>query len=305
MNAAQTALWIGQTEWRCTPGWLAPVSSTLPFNLKMLRRAIQEQMTGHEERLIGPKGNVWGIGAIMHFIMRYKGDTSVMDALDGLIKGKRADQDPPPAPQLATKDRPYEYTFQTFVAEKGSITQIPKDTFESFGHGLLDLPYSRHLIELVHACLAYYPSERLTAQEVLPYVDNALATIDALNATANNIGPIQLGQNAANAVIGGLPRYTAADIATLDDDTNDYEARKVLDRPGFPTPPAPPRVAGPNMVFPSGPRRQALLRGPNRLGLANASGFRRGENRAWRVNWDPKHGMYRGGRVASNFKNRP
>jgi hypothetical protein len=172
-----------------------------------------------------------------------------------------------PIPQVpGSPAQPFDYTFETFNAETPSITQAPT-VFEAFGRNLLDTPYSKHLIQLIHKCLAYYPSKRLTPQQVLPYVNAMLPVFDALN--VGNNGPMQLGQDSNNAVLAAFP-----DVAAFDK-IDEYEVPRRVNLPmggSFPrNPPDPPQ---PDVVMPLlppvGVRDPPPLRGPWWIAEANA-----------------------------------
>jgi hypothetical protein len=71
----------------------------------------------------------------------------------------------------------------TFIATTPTIAERKKP-FHTFSRALLSTNYSTHLIGLVHACLAYLPSQRLISREVLAYTTQVLADLDIANANA-------------------------------------------------------------------------------------------------------------------------
>ena len=79
-----------------------------------------------------------------------------------------------------TNDRPQDrkYFLNMFYQRTPTIPSTGENTFATFGHELLGPHcvgrYSKHLIELVLACLAYFPSVRPTAEQVFNHARDTL-----------------------------------------------------------------------------------------------------------------------------------
>ena len=71
-------------------------------------------------------------------------------------------------------------------------------SFHTFGMDLLETAYSKHLIEIVHACLAYMPADRPAAAHILQLAQQVLPIFDRINATtaqnSDRGGPVELGE---------------------------------------------------------------------------------------------------------------
>jgi hypothetical protein len=197
----------------------------------------------HNERRqgtgIGPKSNVFGIGLIMHNIMVWQGKRKGKDGLLSCTHNTLRDT--------------YKYTFDDFQATTPTITQMP-NLFTTLGYDLFQTPYSSHLIELVHACLAWEPRHRLSAQDVVSYVDSVLFIFDVLN-VANN-GTTQLGANPND--LAASPGYSAQQIAAMGATTQKICRTRGSSHAWAALPvnvPAVPQPAGVPMPFPMGQRR--------------------------------------------------
>lgn len=127
---------------------------------------------------IGERGNVFAIGLLIYDIMWRQGRRADND---GLFKYANPIIAPGPI-----------YTARTYLASTPTIAQMPP-MFPSHGRALLRTSYSIHLIELIQACLAYHPGDRLTAENVMNYVIPAIALIDATNVAAGTNQPVDFG----------------------------------------------------------------------------------------------------------------
>jgi serine/threonine protein kinase len=67
-----------------------------------------------------------------------------------------------------------------FEASTPSIPSMPP-RFVTYGFDLFTTNFSKHLIELVQACLADSPADRPSALQVSEYVDRILAIYDSMN----------------------------------------------------------------------------------------------------------------------------
>lgn len=99
---------------------------------------------------------------------------------------------------------------QAFKTMTPTITQT-KGEFISFGRSLRWTPYSKHLIELIHACLAFKPNDRAKARDILGYATVALQTFDQLNANHNINIPVNFAGGSPPLFRLGWPRLTQAE----------------------------------------------------------------------------------------------
>lgn len=215
-------------------------------------------MSGHPQRVIGSPCNIFGLGMIMHDIMVHQGRLGYNAHGQLNINAQLAN-----GLHMITQNAQgqFDYSVQTFRAQTPTIQELPS-FFEACGEDLLGTAYSKHLIQLVHKCLAYRPRDRLLATQIVPYVDNCLQAFDALNHTKHDTGPMVLGQKLKNvpapAGVSG-PRYTAAERTAFAQTATIYPPRQL----GAPIP-APPlgQAPGANLDFPQLPRRAAGVRAP-------------------------------------------
>lgn len=107
--------------------------------------------------------------------------------------------------------------------EATTLTVTDNLPFYTFGIDLLETAYSKHLIEIAHACLAYTPTDRPTAAHILRLAQDVLPIFVQINIpTALNPergGPVELGEGPRAPVPAQPPRtlrrFTTAERETF------------------------------------------------------------------------------------------
>jgi hypothetical protein len=84
-------------------------------------------------------------------------------------------------------------------------------SFQAIGYRLFGTPYSRHLINLVHRCLAIDPADRPTAQELWNIVNPIVGGFDGQNTTAGiaNVNVTLDSPGAVHVLPAGQPPLPA------------------------------------------------------------------------------------------------
>jgi hypothetical protein len=144
----------------------------------------------------------------MHMLIHYQGRTNY--GIQQPVKVPR--NNGPPIWQFNSK---------TFWTTTPTIPSTNREAFQTFGHDILELSdagfYSKHIIELTHACLAYLPSKRPTAAQVLHHAEAAVQLYAQMNvALPAPVGPLEFGQGGINNPLPpGLRRFRGVEIAAF------------------------------------------------------------------------------------------
>jgi len=109
-------------------------------------------------------------------------------------------------------NKTYMFTEQSVikVASSGIPDFDPAEMFLTFGLPLLSAPYSQHLIQLVHRCLAYRPPQRATARQICREAAKVIGDFDLFNArSGTDKDSVQFGKGDQPPNMSTRPRFAS------------------------------------------------------------------------------------------------